>query len=140
MITKNDLKQIESMQKEITYFENKLKKIDEKPIKEVQDSVRGSSAEFPYVTHTCKIEGFESPRNRNKYKKMIRSKQYKLEKALNHLEYELNKIEDSEIRMIIRYKYQDNYSWVKIMHLMEYDSEDVARKKLERYFKMLKSA
>ena len=133
MISKKDLKQIESIRKEISYFEIKLKKIEEKPIKIVQDSVQASCAEFPYTRHTAKIEGFESRRNVNKYKKLIKSRKYELEKAINQLEYELNKIEDSELRMIIRYKYEDNYSWVKIMHLMGFDSEETPRLRLKRF-------
>ena len=39
MISKKELKQIDSLRKEIAYIENKIKKIDEKPVKIVQDSV-----------------------------------------------------------------------------------------------------
>ena len=137
MISKKELKQIDSLRKEISYIENKIKKLDEKPIKIVQDSVSASSREFPYTRHTAKIEGFESPRNRAKYKKQLKTAQYKLEKALNSLEYELNKIEDSELRMIIRYKYEDNFSWIKIMHLMNFDSEETPRLRLKRFLEKI---
>lgn len=137
MISKKELKQIESIRKEIKYFENKLKKLEEKPIKIVLDSVQSSSVEFPYTRHTAKIEGFENPRNLKKYKKIIRTRKYELEKALIHLEYELNNIQDSELRRIIRYKYKDDFSWVKIMHLMEYESESTARMKLERFLEKI---
>ena len=69
MISKKELKQIDSLRKEISYIENKIKKLDEKPVKIVQDSVSASSREFPYTRHTAKIEGFETPRNKKKYKK-----------------------------------------------------------------------
>lgn len=142
MISKKELKQIESIRKEIVYFENKLKKIEEKPIKIVQDSVQASSVEFPYTRHTAKIEGFENPRNLKKYKKLIKSKKYELEKALNHLEYELNKIEDSELRMIIRYKYQDNMNYIQISHKMNENdtkiyTEDSVRMKLSRFLEKI---
>jgi hypothetical protein len=133
MISKKELKQIESIRKEISYFENKLKKLNEKPVKVVLDSVQASSVEFPYTRHTAKIEGFENKRNLNKYKKIIKSRQYELEKALIHLEYELNNIEDSELRRIIRYRYKDNYSWVKIMHIMNFESEEAPRLRLKRF-------
>lgn len=137
MIKKQDLKQIESLRKEIKYLEDKINKIESKPVKIVQDSVSASSVSFPYIRHTAKIEGFESPKNRNKYKKILKDKKYTLEKKINNLEYELNKIEDSELRMIIRYKYEENYSWIKIMHEMEYDSESKARMILERFLEKL---
>lgn len=142
MISKKDLKQIDSLRKEIAYIQNKIKKLDEKPTKIVQDSVSASSREFPYTRHTAKIEGFETPKNRNKYKKQLRNTQYKLEKALNHLEYELNKIDDSELRMIIRYRYEDNLNYVQIAHRMndrdvKIHTEDSIRMKIKRFFEKI---
>ena len=139
MISKNDLKQIDSLRKEISYIQQKIKKIDEKPIKIVQDSVSASSVEFPYTRHTAKIEGFETPRNRGKYKKQLKTARYKLEKALNELEYRLNMIDDSELRMIIRYKYEDNLNYVQIAHIMNDKeqriyTEDSIRMKINRFF------
>jgi hypothetical protein len=142
MISKKELKQIDSLRKEIAYIQNKIKKLDEKPTKIVQDSVSASSREFPYTRHTAKIEGFETPKNRNKYKKQLRNAQYKLEKALNHLEYELNKIDDSELRMIIRYRYEDNLNYVQIAHRMndrdvKIHTEDSIRMKIKRFFEKI---
>ena len=100
------------------------------------DSVKGSSANYPYTQHSYTIEGVRYPKNRNarnKYKKQIKNKEYKLEKLKNELEYNLNYVEDSEIRQIIRYRYEDNMNWVQIMHKMNNKSEDTARKKLERF-------
>jgi hypothetical protein len=142
MISKKELKQIESIRKEIKYFENKLKKLEEKPIKIVLDSVQSSSVEFPYTRHTAKIEGFENPRNLKKYKKIIRTRKYELEKALNHLEYELNNIEDAEIRILLRYKYQDNLNYIQIAHKMNENdkkvyTEDSVRMKLNRFLEKI---
>lgn len=139
MISKKELKQIDSLRKEISYIENKIKKLDEKPVKIVQDSVSASSREFPYTRHTAKIEGFETPRNKGKYKKQLKTVKYKLEKAINSLEYELNKIEDSELRRIIRYKYEDNLNYVQIAHRMNENdvkiyTEDSVRMKINRFF------
>lgn len=142
MINKKDLKQIENIRKEIKYFERKLEKLESKPIKIVKDSVQASSTQFPYTRHTAKIEGFENPINIKKYKKLIKSRKYELEKALNHLEYELNNIEDSELRMIIRYRYTDNLNYIQIAHRMNDNdkkiyTEDSVRKKLERFLKKI---
>ena len=142
MITIKDLKQIDSIKKEIKYLDNKLKKIEEKPIKIVQDSVSSSSREFPYTRHTTVIEGFETPKNKRKYKKLINNAKYRLEKNINHLEYELEKIEDSEIRMIIRYKYEEGLNYIQIAHRMNESenkiyTEEGIRKKFERFFKNL---
>ena len=142
MIKKQDLKQIESLRKEIKYLEDKINKIESKPVKIVQDSVSASSASFPYTRHTAKIEGFESPKNRNKYRKMLKDKKYVLEKKINYLEYELNQIDDSELRMLIRYKYEDNLNYIQISHRMnelgdKIYSEDSVRMKLNRFLEKI---
>ena len=142
MIKKQDLKQIDNLRKEIKYIEDKIDKLNSKPVKIVQDSVSASSPSFPYTRHTAKIEGFENPKNLRKYKKLVKDKRYKLEKAINHLEYELNQIDDSELRMLIRYKYEDNLNYVQIAHRMndtreKIYSEDSVRMKINRFFEKI---
>ena len=138
---KSILSKINSIRLEIKDLKERIKKIDENPAKIVIDSVKGSSATYPYIQHNCTVEGIDDIRlirnrkNRNKYKKMIKNKEYKLEKLINKLEYELKYIEDkdSDIRRIIRYKYEDDLNWVQIMFKMEYNSEETARIKLKRF-------
>ena len=64
---------------------------------------------------------------------MIKYKTYKLDKMRLQLEYELNYVENAELRDIIRYRYNDNKTWFQIMFLMNYNSEEKARIKLKRY-------
>ena len=135
-MTKEFLDQIENINKELEGLEKRLKKIEGKENTVVKDSVQGSSRSYPYIKHNCVVEGVEVPRNKNlkkKYKKLIDKKRYKLDKLKIQLEYELNYIEESDIRDIIRYKYNDNKTWLQIMFLMNYNSEDKARKKLGRF-------
>lgn len=70
---------------------------------------------------------------KRKYKKMIKNKTYRLDKMRLQLEYELNYVENAELRDIIRYRYNDNKTWLQIMFLMNYNSEEKARIKLKRY-------
>lgn len=135
---KSVLTQINSIRAEIKELKEKLDR-SIKPIDIVTDSVQGSSRHYPYTKHNCIIQGVDehrvvsNKRNRNKYNKQIKSKEYKLEKLINKLEYELNYIEDSEIRRIIRCRYEDNLNWIQIMFKMKYNEESTARKKLERF-------
>ena len=76
-------------------------------------------------------------KNRNKYEKLIKGKQHKLEKLIVKLEYELNYVEDSDIRRIIRYRYEDDLNWVQIMFKMGYNAESTARMKHDRYLENL---
>ena len=139
---KTVLTQINSIRKEIEELKDKLEK-SIKPVDIVTDSVQGSSSHYPYIKHNCVVQGIDehrvmlNKRNRNKYEKQIKSKEYKLEKLIVKLEYELNYIEDSNIRRIIRYRYEDNLNWVQIQIKMEYDHEDKARKKLERFLEKI---
>lgn len=135
---KEFLNDIENLENELNGLKKRLKRIEEKECRVVADSVQTSSKYFPYTKHSTTIVGLEIPHNSNlkqKYKKMIKNKCYKLGKLKLQLEYELNYIKDPQIREIIRYKYNDNLSWIQIMFKMNYNSEDTARKKLERFFK-----
>lgn len=137
-MNKDVLEQINSIRSELKDLNSRIIRLNQQTNLVVLDSVQGSSTTYPYIQHNCKIEGsVESFKNKNirkKYKKQIKSKEYKLDKLKNQLEYELNYVEDSEIRRILRYRYEDDLNWVQIMHKMEYNSENVARMKLNRFF------
>lgn len=135
-MTKEFLDKIENTNKELESLNKRLAKLENKEDTVVTDSVQGSSSTYPYLQHNCVVEGVEVPKNKNlkkKYRKLIKSKKYKLEKLRVQLEYELNYVKEAEIRDIIRYRYNDNKTWVQIMFLMKYDSESKARMKLERF-------
>ena len=72
-------------------------------------------------------------KQRRKLRKLIQENKRKIDKKIINLEYELKKVEDSEIRQIIRFKYEDNLSWVQIMFKMKYNSESTAKMKLKRF-------
>lgn len=54
MITRKDLKNLIHLRREIEYLEKKIKNY--KPAEIVADSVKGSSASFPYIEHSIVIE------------------------------------------------------------------------------------
>lgn len=140
MIDKELIEQISNINAELEDLRKRLERITKKETTILKDSVKGSSTTYPYIQHNCVVEGIEYPKTKHSryiYKKQIKAKKRKLEKLINQLEYQLNYIEDkdSEIRQIIRYKYQDNKTWLQIMFLMKYDSENKARMKLERFLK-----
>lgn len=145
MIDKNVLSQIKLINTEIKDLRERLKKIETKKQKNVQDSVRGSSTTYPYIQHTCIVSGIENNlrdnKAKNKYKKMIKRKEQKLGKLITQIEYQLNTVEDSEIRQILRFKYEDNMTNNEIAHTMnekkEYKkdyTEDGIRMQLNRFF------
>lgn len=134
-LSKEYLDNISNIHEEVERLKKRLDNINKSEKIVYTDSVRGSGRNFPYTQHNYKIEGvkFRNSNLKYKYKKMLNDKQYKLEKSLINLEYELNYIKDSEIRDIIRYRYADNKTWLQIMFIMKYNSEEKARIKLKRF-------
>lgn len=134
------LSQMESTQKEIKELHRRLEELYNKENETVSDSVMASSRSFPYTQHSVSVSGVDwrPGKLRRKVRKTLKTKKCKLLKLINQLEYELNYIEDSELRRIIRYKYIDGYNWVQIMFNMEYSSESTARMKLNRFLKKIK--
>lgn len=140
MISKKELEQLENLHKEQIDLEERIKALEYKPQQIVTDSVKGSSKHFPYIKHNCIVQGLENDSNYKKRKNIIKKlkkiyngNKINIDKKILHIEYELKKIEDTEIRQIIRYKYEDNLNWIQVMHRRGDTSEDVARKKLERF-------
>ena len=136
MIDKELLEQLSSLHSEVEDLQKRLDKLENKPLKTVIDSVQGNSISYPYIQHQCTIEGVEYPKvnkQRRKLRKLIQENKRKIDKKIINLEYELKKVEDSEIRQIIRFKYEDNLSWVQIMFKMKYNSESTAKMKLKRF-------
>lgn len=136
MIDKELLEQFSSLHSELKDLQKRLEELENKPLETVIDSVQGSGTSYPYIQHQCTVEGVEYPKRnklKKKLKRLIKENKRKIEKKIINLEYELKKIEDSEIRQIIRYKYEDNLNWIQIMFKMDYKSESTARTKLDRF-------
>lgn len=129
------LEQISYLHREKKDLTERLEELESKPLKHVKDSVQGSGTSYPFVQHHCTIEGIEYPKQgvqRRRLRKLIKSAQRNIDKKIKNLEYELEKIEDSEIRQIIRFKYEDNLSWVQVGHKMK-STGDQVRMTLKRF-------
>ena len=137
-MTKELLEQADSLIEEIKDIERRIKNIEKREKTILGDSVTGSEREYPYIKRNFRINGISnrsfSSKTKRQYKKMLKSKKYRYEKMVKQIEYELNYINDSEIRRIIRFRYYDNLSWIQIQIKMQYNSENTARMKLERFF------
>lgn len=134
MITKEDLKELDYLYREIEYLQ---KKIDNyKPAEVVADSVKGSSATFPFTEHTIKIEGLEQKKdNFTEYWSKLRDFKDKLQQEILRIEQEIEKVKSSEIRQLIRLRYIERLNYVQIMFKMGYNAPETPRMKLERFLK-----
>lgn len=137
---KEDLEQILSLKGEVKDLTRRLSNKKEKII---TDSVKGSSASFPYTQHNCIIEGIDYKKEirDKKYRRMIKQKQRNIDKKIKEAEYNLNYVKDSDIRKIIRHIYFDGRDYNQTAHLMNNDNPqkvytaDGIRMKLKRFFK-----
>lgn len=151
MLKKEELENLEKLRAERDSLLERINKIKNKPQQILIDGVRGSSKTFPYTQHTMKIEGLDNSityrkrkHNIKKLEKILEQKQRKIDKELLRIEYELNYIDEVDIREIIRLRFFDNLSWIQVMYKMrefnkkgKYSSEDMIRMKLKRYFEKI---
>ena len=134
---KNKFEQYQSVQKEIEDLESRIEKM-EKRSNIVSDTVQSSEG-FPYSKHQVGITGIDVKKQMLLEKYELRLKAFRELLGELRLEVEeiIQSIDDSELRRILRYRYHDSFSWIKIMHLMEYESEGKAKMKVERFFKKI---
>lgn len=136
MIQKEELEKVSKIKKECENIRERLDKLDKIAV----DSVSGSSNTFPYIKHICRIEGVIDSKGKRKLKKMLKHKEAELSKKIVNIEYELNYVKDSEMRQIIRYKYEDCMTNYQVAIKMNEDfrtekyNEDNIRMKLNRFF------
>jgi len=129
-----DLEELDFLNKEIEQLERRIENY--RPAEIVSDSVRGSSATFPYTEHRFVIEGIEKkPEKLTEYTNLLRVYQLRLNQEITRIEEEIQKIPFAEIRMIIRYKYIEKLTYVEIMHKMGYKAPETPRLKLRRFMK-----
>lgn len=136
MIKKEELEKISKLKVECENISKRLEKLNTTTI----DSVKGSGKSFPYIQHNCVIEGINDSRLKRQYKKSLESKKNKISKIIKKFEYDLNNVKDSEIRQLLRYKYEDNLTHFQIAMQMNEDyktdkyTEDSIRMKINRFF------
>ena len=133
---KSIFKEIKALKKEYEDLDERLKREENKI---VTDSVRGSSTQFPYTEHSCVVEGIQDSKQYKRYKKMLKNKKREIGKKILNFEYEMNHIEDSEIRTILRYKYIDGLKNYQIANEMNKKDEkiytsDGIRMQINRFF------
>ncbi len=127
-MTVKELKQYRSLKCEIKEIEDKIEG------GKMRDVVKASDKEFPYVSHSVKIEGADFNDNRMK---MYIAERDRLRAQIIHIESWINNIPDSELRRIFRYRYIDGRypcSWKGVANRLGVASDgSTERKKHDRY-------
>ncbi|MCI8285549.1 MAG: RNA polymerase subunit sigma-24 [Firmicutes bacterium] len=127
---KEVLKQIRKLRKEIDGLQDLIKDMSKNT---VTDIVYGSSDEFPYVKRSFKIEGADCEKI-NRIKMQLIDKKYAYEKAVAKIEEFFDSVKDSEIRNILRLRYELGLTWNDVA--IKCDSTEAAvRMRAERFLK-----
>lgn len=126
-MTKGELNQLNDIREEISELEKKITTLQQMQIDAVQDKVKASQQNYPYIQGSAIVTGYDAVTELRK-DKILREKQKLLiarkEKAelleLKITAY-INSIDDSKIRRIIQYRYIEGCTWKKISKLMHCD-------------------
>ncbi len=141
-MTKEELREIPKLRKEVSRLQNKLQELDYGDNETiVSDKVRGSMSQFPFSARSFNLVGREQMseeciEKRNEVATKISNDYYKLNCKINKAIDYINSIEDSEIRTILSYKYIDGLTWEQIGQVMNYASITV-RKKHDDFIKSI---
>ena len=128
MISKNILVQYSDLQQEIKYLSKRIDNLKNERVKyeakKKHDMVRASSKQFPYIERNVHIEGLDNI-DEMSLNATINHEIRKLESRYDNLLHVTNEvldfidqIEDSRMRMIITYRFIENYSWNKVAEEM----------------------
>lgn len=136
-LTKKMLSQSLELRKEIKDLKARIAKV-EKRNDIVSDTVQSSNG-FPYTQHNVGISGVSVRKYKllNEYQKKLDEFMIKLLQLQNKIEDFIETLDDTVLRQIMRYRYIDGFGWVKIMHLMGYESESKARMKHDRFLEKI---
>ena len=131
-MNKKDLEQYVNLKREITYLEKKINKLEQK------STITSDYVQTGFIGKRKKVStivGIDEKQQKRLSKYKTRLQSFKLQ--LDQKRVELEQIDDTELRLIIRYRYEDDFSWIKIMHLMKYNNESTARMRVDRFLEKI---
>lgn len=96
----------------------------------LKDTVKGSSAEYPYTQHTMTVSG-RNAAEETRIQQEIASLMTRREKV-RHV---INDVEDERMKLLLELKYLEGVRWKDIPALMEEDTtESAVRMRADRFF------
>jgi hypothetical protein len=135
MNLKESLTQLCSLQKEVKELQDRRDKLRKLP-KEKLGSVEASSQYMPFQKYISTVFGY-SPKiatEIKKYNALLDKRVVALLQQLIEVENFIEEIQDSRIRLIIEYRYMNQYSWTKTASLIDkYVTVDSIKKEFYRF-------
>ena len=112
-MNKQELGQLFYLEKEIKFLEEQMRECNEKSEKEQSDSI------------SAKI---------NEYQNLICNQIHKLYNQKIDIEIYIQTIGDSQLRSVMRMRYIEFYSWIKIAYKIGAKTEATPRMMIDRFF------
>lgn len=143
-MTKQILEQYTDLQREVRYLEKEIDSLKNDMTKNTKsckhDVVKGSSHEYPYTEQHYHIEGLTSIKelyHRSEIDEQIKKlgRRYtKLLQMTNEVLDYIDSIDDSFMRMIITYRFIEDYKWNEVADAMGGgNTEDSVKKAFYRF-------
>ena len=135
-MTKEELSKLRKIISEIEQIKRELESIEPE---HVIDSVTGSSINFPYTQHSIKIEGYDGKRYEcrvQRIKNRLNRKKIELMEEKDMLTEYIYRLDDSDLRQILMYRYANGLTWGEIGANMGYATITV-RSKHDKFLKSI---
>lgn len=131
---KENIKQYRELKAEVADLQHRIKKINQGEI--TNDVVTASAGSPSYAKHSVKISGITEKTKKKiyTYKKLLSDSEEKITQTILDIEMQIQNIDDSRIRQIIRYKYIDGLNFIQIAsRIGGGNTADGVRKAINRY-------
>lgn len=139
-MTKKELEQFIDLKKEIKEIERSISEIEQMDIGSVPVKVDASQRNFPYIQGKMTVSSYDpvladrrAVRLYNK-KVLLEARKKKADEAETQLLQYINSIQESKIRRIMQFRYNDGLTWERIGEIMHCD-RTTAEKMISRYLK-----
>lgn len=139
-MNKKELSQLRYLNREIELLKEQIEKAEQDvEANMAADTVAGSNPVWPYQPRSFRVEGIAIPeyeRRVERLKKKLRRRLEELLEKREELEEFIDKIDDSELRMIFTLRYINGLSWQQIAARMGVEGDgSTQRKKHDRFLK-----
>lgn len=139
-MTKKELEQFIDLKKEIKEIERSISELEQMDIGSVPVKVDASQRNFPYIQGKMTVSSYDpvladrrAVRLYNK-KVLLEARKKKADEAETQLLQYINSIQESKIRRIMQFRYNDGLTWERIGEIMHCD-RTTAEKMISRYLK-----
>lgn len=127
---KNTLMQYCDLKREIKKLEKRIERLQQ------QSEIVSDVVQNGYKRHAV-ISGYDLKRSEklHKLEEIIKIRYDKALAMQTQIENFINTIQRSDIRQIFEHRYIEDMNWVQIQIEMEYEHEDTARRKHDRFLR-----